>query len=154
MVVIAYMVVLVLFPICLRLFCVWVLGLHEWRVKLKNAWTMEGMVVEGRNLLWGYDRIILYCGKAQVWFSWTHLRIIVQIDQPKVYLLKSIHELKPVRMIDGQQEPNLIYNLLTILQQQPKQPTSPHAQSHTTMNITANAVTNFISMILLQFVTM
>ena len=126
--IISYLVILLVFysfsllliPFLFQLLAKFLLNAKSAQLKLKTPFTIRGILLHFQQVMWGVESITIYVPEVHFSLEWTKLQIGICIKKPKIMLMKDIEELIPVRMIDGMQEHNLLWNLVAIVRKTKK----------------------------------
>jgi hypothetical protein len=82
---------------------------------LYSPLSLRGIAINGDIGLWGLDHITVFISSIDIGFSAKRLRLTLKISNFQIFLTRKTKSLLPVNLIDGFQEPNILFNLLNYI---------------------------------------
>lgn len=85
------------------------------QMTLYSPFSLRGIMLNGPTRSWGLDRLTIFISSIELGFSLKKFRLSLNLTNFQIFCTRKAISLIPVNLIDGFQEPNILFNFLNYI---------------------------------------
>lgn len=85
------------------------------QMTLFSPFSLRGIMLNGPTGSWGLDRLTIFISSIELGFSLKKFRFSLNLTNFQIFCTRRAISLMPVNLIDGFQEPNILFNFINFI---------------------------------------